>query len=369
MFSKKNMIILLRLLFLIAAIALGSYLIVKLFAIVFPFVLGTIFAVIMLPLIKLLEKRLHFPRTLSTIIVLLLFIVIGTSLLTIVSAKIVTELINLAHLLPDYINKFKIVVQDTFTSEYFVDYFNLLNSYYQNLPEDARTNITNTIQNSVPNIVDQAQIFTKAVLSDTVKIVGGIPGTLTILIIALLASFFIARDWNAYISWFRHHMPGVSSKTGLVYAQLEKALVGFVRAQAILVSVTGVIVVIGLLILDVEYAFTIGIASVFLDLLPYLGLGIIMVPWIIYLLIVGNFKLAIGLTILYSIIAVTRQLIEPKILSSSVGTKPLPTLISLYVGLKVLGVFGLILGPITLVILTAFNRAEVFKDIWKMVKE
>ena len=135
-----------------------------------------------------------------------------------------------------------------------------------------------------------------------------------------------------------------------------------------LVSMTTVIILVGLLILRVKHAILIALITGILDLLPYLGTGLVFVPWIIYEFITGGTKLAIGLTVLYIIVLVQRQLIEPKVLSSNIGMDPLATLVSLFVGFKLLGFIGLIAGPVTLVLLTTLHRANVFKDIWKYIK-
>lgn len=77
----------------------------------------------------------------------------------------------------------------------------------------------------------------------------------------------------------------------------------------------------------------------------------------------GNLPLAIGLTVLYSVILIVRQIMEPKVLASSVGLDPLAALFGMFVGLKLFGFLGLIIGPVSLVILDAFRRANVFRDL------
>jgi predicted PurR-regulated permease PerM len=98
-----------------------------------------------------------------------------------------------------------------------------------------------------------------------------------------------------------------------------------------------------------------------------LGVGAVLVPWVIYLFITGNIHLGIGLSIVYGVIIVVRQFLEPKLVASNVGLDPLLTLISLFVGLKLFGFLGLIIGPVTSVILLALHRAHVFSDIWKFI--
>lgn len=369
MFSKQNMLILARIAFLIVAIIVSGYLVLKILGILIPFVLGVVYALIMLPVIRLLVNKLRFNRTAATAVTLIVFLALGITILVLISVQLVTETVKFIDNLPGYVNGVTLYVQDLVENSYFDSYFANINQFYQDLPADTKNSLLGTAKEHFPSLIDQAQQFLRKVVSDTTRIVGGIPGTVTIFVISVLAAFFIAKDWENYIKWFTNNMPNFSDKTNRVYAELRKAFGGYVRAQAILVSITGLIVLIWLLVLRVDYALTIAIISIFLDLLPYVGIGLLLIPWTIYLLIIGNYSLAAGLGILYLAITITRQIIEPKILSSSVGTKPLPTLVSLYVGLKVFGVFGLILGPITLVLLNAFHKADVFTDLWKMIKE
>ena len=92
-----------------------------------------------------------------------------------------------------------------------------------------------------------------------------------------------------------------------------------------------------------------------------------MVPWIAYTFIYGDLSLGIGLSVLYGVILVVRSMLEPKVLASSVGLAPLPTLIAMFVGLKLFGVLGLIIGPVSLVILSTIHRANVFRDLYGYV--
>jgi predicted PurR-regulated permease PerM len=69
------------------------------------------------------------------------------------------------------------------------------------------------------------------------------------------------------------------------------------------------------------------------------------------------------LSILYIILLIGRQIVEPKVLASSVGLNPLPTLIGMFIGLKLFGVLGLIIGPVSLIVVDALNRANVIQDL------
>jgi len=135
-----------------------------------------------------------------------------------------------------------------------------------------------------------------------------------------------------------------------------------------LLFITAAIVIIGLLIMLVEYAITIGLLTGLVDLLPYLGTGTVFIPWIVYLFFKGNYSMVIGLSILYAVVLIFRQIIEPKVVAESVGLDPLLTLVALFVGLQLFGFLGLIIGPVSLVLINALVKANVFTDVWKYVR-
>ena len=95
------------------------------------------------------------------------------------------------------------------------------------------------------------------------------------------------------------------------------------------------------------------------DILPVLGTGTILIPWSVYLFFAGDIRTAVGLLILYAVISVLRQILEPKIVGAGIGMHPLLALVSMYVGLKAFGFFGMLLLPLAVVIVK--NTIAAFK--------
>ena len=164
---------------------------------------------------------------------------------------------------------------------------------------------------------------------------------------------------------YSQNEPKTSSQT--VFVDLKKALFGFIKAQLTLISLTTVIILIGLLILRVNYAVTIALVAGLVDILPYLGTGLIFVPWIIYEVIQAIWVLLLDWCPLYYRSCPTSNY-GTKVLSSNIGLDPLATLIALFVGFKLIGFLGLIVGPVTLVIITTLHKANVFRDVWTFIK-
>jgi len=141
---------------------------------------------------------------------------------------------------------------------------------------------------------------------------------------------------------------------------LGAAIVGYLRSQAILVSITALSTITGLLIMGNRYAVTLGVFAGLLDIVPIVGTGMLFVPWIVGLFIMGSFGEGLKLLLMWIVTVTVRQFLEPKILSKGIGIHPLPTLISMYVGLQLIGGFGLIVGPAFVISYEAIRRVDVF---------
>jgi predicted PurR-regulated permease PerM len=133
-----------------------------------------------------------------------------------------------------------------------------------------------------------------------------------------------------------------------------------VRSYTLIILVAFAQVFAGLLILSVEGAFAIAIICAFVDALPILGVGVVLVPWSIVSFVIGNQRLGIGLLILFTIIYIVRQIIEPRIVSSQMNVHPLVAIISMYAGLKIAGVGGMIVAPFL-----AFGAKTVYEGLKK----
>ncbi|WP_373229455.1 sporulation integral membrane protein YtvI [Cohnella sp.] len=359
---------LLRLLLILAVLVGGGILSWWAFPLIYPFLLGWLLAYSLNPFVNLLHRRAQFPRWLAVTVTLLLFTI---AMLTIISAlvmRLAGEVMNLSGTLQDLVTWVQKSFDSLLVRPDIQDLINRINDFYKENPNYQET-INSRISDTAQAVTQAGTNLISLFLNGIVNILSSLPAVATIAIVVLLASFFISKDWNRYMLKSRDWFPkGMITRVGSVWKDLQYALFGYIRAQFIMISITTVVVIIGLLILKVANALSIGLLIGLVDFLPYLGVGAVMIPWLAYSFLIGEWQLGTGLSILYGIVLVARQFIEPKVLASSVGLDPLPTLIAMFVGLKLLGIFGLIIGPIIVVILMACHRANVFRDIGKYIK-
>ena len=154
-------------------------------------------------------------------------------------------------------------------------------------------------------------------------------------------------------------------KLAIHIKEISKSLGGYLKAEATLILVSFAISVVGLYVfkfvgMNVKYPLLIALAIGFVDALPILGTGTVMIPWAIFSALNGDIRLGIALIVLWIIMSVVRQLLEPKIVSGKIGIHPIFTLIAMYTGFKVIGIIGMLAGPIVLIILKSIfsNRLE-----------
>lgn len=198
-----------------------------------------------------------------------------------------------------------------------------------------------------------------------------IPSVFVATIIAILSSCFMAADYDWISSFIKNQLSDknkhrLSVSKRVVFTSLGK----LIRSYVIIIMITGTEVFIGLNVLSLldlykgGNIFVISIIVALLDILPVLGTGTVMIPWAIYSLITGRTALAIGLFIVYAIIYVVRQVIEPKIVGGTVGLPSFLTLMGMYIGSQLFGFIGIFLLPILMIIVKLLNDEGVI-HLWK----
>ncbi|MDP4085339.1 MAG: sporulation integral membrane protein YtvI [Bacillota bacterium] len=358
----------LRFIFVLCAIIFGVIAFLYLAKIAYPFFIGLIIAFLMNPLVNLFEKKGHMPRALAVFLGLIIIVALFAGLITLLIAEIVSGANYLARVVPENLDTIIAYIEKVFAAQ-IIPFYNHITSIFNKLDVGQQNTIMENIQNVGKKIGTTAGSFIQSFFGNIPNILSWFPNAATVLIISFLATFFISKDWYKLSAIGGKILPGKAKESGRkVFIDLKKALFGFIRTQLTLISITTIIILIGLLILRVDYAITIALIIGIAELLPYIGTGSVFIPWIIYETIGGDVKLAIGLGVLFVIVIVQRQISEPKILSSSIGIDPLATLISMFIGFKLLGFLGLILGPVIVVIIGTLYRANVFHDIWTFIK-
>ena len=208
------------------------------------------------------------------------------------------------------------------------------------------------------------QSIGEIISSVSVSLVGGLssllatslPGLFIKLLLMIISTFFIAVDYRKLTHFILRQLSPAGKH---ILFEIKQYIVGTlfvcIRSYALIMSITFVELAIGLSIIGVDRAVLIALGIAVFDILPVLGTGGIMLPWAAIRALAGDYRMAISLFVVYLIITVIRNIIEPKIVGQQIGLHPVVTLISMFVGLQLFGAVGLFGLPITLSLLRNLN--------------
>lgn len=351
----KNIIVL-------ALSVLGVYLGFKIAIFYMPFFIAFVISLLLEPCIRFIMRKLKLRRKTSSIIIFLIAIILIVGLLVWLSATLVSEAYNLLTNLNQYLDKANILISNI-TSK--------INFDGLNIPD----NIMDTIQSSALEFLDSITEWLKNALTGAINILTSVPTIGVYAVVTLLSLYFMCVDKVYMIDQLEHHMPQTwVKKIGIHVKEIVKSLSGYLKAEITLVFISFIIVLIGLYIfhfvgLNVEYPLLMALIIGFIDLLPIFGAGTFMVPWAVITACSGDISLAIAILVLWIIMSIIRQMLEPRIVSGNIGIHPIFTLIAMYSGFRFIGVLGMIIGPIILIILKDVFSTFIDKGVFKSIFE
>lgn len=335
-------------------IILSFYLIAfKLIPFLMPFVIALFLAFLIDPAVDFMEIKLKIPRWISSLLLIILVIGIISLLITLLITQLIFELNTLSEYIPQYIKKLDILIPDMIDQ---------IRRYYITLPP----NITNFFESNVQSLLNNISSLAKNIASWILSLATVLPNLFFMAILTIVSTFFISKDKWIILDFFKRQLPTHWVKhANNIKIDLFSTLIGFLRAEIIIMFITFMEVSIGLTIIGFNYAFLLGLIVSFVDILPVLGSGSVLVPWGLYdILFTKNYITGVYILILLGIVTVVRQMIEPKIVGKSIGLHPLVTLISMFIGVKLFGGLGLIMGPVFVVVFKSLQKVGIIPS-WK----
>ena len=313
-----------------------------------PFVIGWFIAYVVSPLVNWLEKRIKIRRKLGSGLIIVAVLAVVCLLIYLAGQLLVNEVSSLIQNVPSMYHDLENGMEKIGNS--FEGTLKMVPPSVQESWTEMTTDFDRTM----------AQIMGK--ISDpTVTAVGNfamkIPTVLVSTIVTIVSAYFFVSDREEVIAWSKKVAPEpLVRRMSLVMENLKYAVGGYFKAQfKIMVVVFGILLV-GFFILQVHFSFLLAILISFLDFLPFFGTGTALIPWMVYKVLVGNYKMAIGLVVLYAVTQLVRQVIQPKLVGDSIGMKPLVTLILLFVGYKIGGIIAMIFAvPIGMIVINLYK--------------
>lgn len=338
------------------------------FGIAAPFLLSFFFAVLLQRPLRWLDKKTKNKcHTLWSLLLVLLSILIIVGPLIIILSLIGREIGNFVSYLTDQLNDLP-----SFLATLEKEILGLIKFLPDSIYTSASDYISDLFGKMINNFdLSALGIDMKSVTSGLTTGVSGIygvvkniPSVLIGIVIGVVAWIFFTKDYNYIVHFIKLQLPDNKKNILSEIKQIfSKTVLKMIRAYGIIMLITFCELFLGLSILnwigvmDNSYVVMIAIAIAIFDILPVAGSGGILIPWAAISLILGEYPAAIGLIVVYAVITVIRQYIEPKIVGSSLGVHPIVTLAGLYFGLKLFGFMGMFIVPLAVMTLKAFNDA------------
>ncbi|MCR4657047.1 MAG: sporulation integral membrane protein YtvI [Lachnospiraceae bacterium] len=352
--STKYLKITVNIVGLLILLALCIWVLPRLVVYFMPFVIAGIIALIANPLVRFLEKRVRITRKAGTAVVIIIVIAAVVAALYFIIYNLVIQIIGFIQTAPQTWEN---------TSETIRAFIASVRKFMSRFPLPVREWSDTFLDNIFVNISNWISGVATAAADAETERSGNVGLPIISVIMGILASYFFLADRDYIIGFIERHIPKqLMDRWDLVYKTMKDAVGGYFAAQFKIMIVMYFEIFAGLLILRVKYAFMIAFLVALLDFLPFFGAGAVMIPWAVIKLIQQDYKMAIGLIIIWAIGQAVRQLIQPKLVGDSIGLEPIPTLFFLYIGFRTGGPFGLIVAvPVGMVIIN-LSKAGVFTN-------
>jgi len=330
------------------SILLGiGYLIFRFLGMVLPLVLGLFFALMFQPLIRLIHRKFKINRKVTSFILMgLLYLGFGALLYWIV--------IEMMHFFRDFFMGFPDLYYNTIAPNVIG-----VGIWLENVL------VTFNIENQFDLIrwqSDMVASISQWGFSQATSFLNSIPTLLINTLFMVLFSFFISLNYEHVKGFFINQLPDGGVEMGRKLRGLSKfTFVKYLKAYLIIMGITFCELVVGFYILGVNNPIGVAAAIALFDFLPVLGAGSVLFVWLIVELILGNFTFALGMTVLWLVVTIVRNIIEPKIVGKRFGVNPVAVLAAIYLGFRFFGAIGMFVVPVIVQMLYVFHKNGVVK--------
>lgn len=342
------------------------------FSILIPFILAMFVAMLLQTPVNSITKKTHIPRGITSTVLVLLVIFVFGSVIVFALARVFIEIKGFF----DYV---MIKLEDI--PLFIAQIKEWITAHLTFLPQ----NLNNSLGTSVVSFLEKlfgisAQTgtaiagagsdaaksgFDFSVLSSPLGAIWGtakqIPQIVIATLVGIVSCCFMTSDFSTLRSMVMtqagEKAKDISKTKKIIFSTLGK----MGKAYGIIIFVTFSELAIGLTLLKIfgiyesGYIFAISLITAIVDIIPVLGTGTILVPWSLWSLCTGKIGLGIGILIIYAVITVIRQIIEPKLLAAQFGLPAFVTILAMYIGTQLFGFIGLVLMPLTVMLLKVLN--------------
>ncbi|MEQ2443382.1 sporulation integral membrane protein YtvI [Pseudoflavonifractor sp. CLA-AP-H29] len=321
-----------------------------------PFVLALVLTWILNPAIVKVQRRLGASRKALSLVMLILIFTVAGGLLAALVYSVVSEVASLVMNWP--------AIWSGNLQPAITDLEGFLSGLFAGLPQQVNQTATDGLEKLVAWLNEMIPELLSRAGSAAGSFAFSIPSFVVALVIFVMATYFIASDYPRLRLMVTDRLsPGVRDFFGSVKRTAVAAFGGYVKAQLILSVVVFFILLAGFVVIRQPYSVLLAFLLAVLDFIPIVGSGTVMVPWAVADLFLGQYRHAVELMVIWGVIALFRRVAEPKVVGDQTGLSPILSLISIYVGMKIAGVAGMILGPVLCMVVINIGRLGVLDGV------
>ena len=324
--------------------------------IILPFIISFFVVSLVRPLIKKICKKTSASSFFVTMFIIFLSMILIITGIFFALGAIVEQIGNIFESIAENLS------QET---NYVTKLFELIAKIEEKIP--FISSFTNeSIYSLVTNMISEGvKSLSISLTSQIAKVIAAFPQIMITVIVMFLSLFYFAKDYDKIGKSIVSHLPTkMAEKAPIIKNDIILVVTKYIKSYMVLLLITFSVLFSGFLILKIENSFVLALIIAVVDILPILGVGTVLIPWAIILVIGGHTKMAIGILILFIINYVVRQYAEPKIVSTQMEVHPLLTLLAMYAGLKLAGILGLIFAPlIAFIVKTCYNSFKKEKTV------
>lgn len=338
------------------------------FPFIYPFIIAFIIASLLLPIIKLIEERWKLPRSLLTIVFIFSLILVTISGFYFGLRYLIHEISIVFHLFHHELEELRTVII-SFLQNNLIPSIDRTLELIPFIKDKTNWQVEQAVNRLVETILAHSHTIITTILQAASQLVASFTSILVIGLFIIILLYFFMTDFELLIARFKRVVPNhFVKKIEEVILYLKHAFLGFLKAQVMLTLISSVLIFILLYFFQFQHAFALSVLIFFIDLFPYIGIGIIFLPWMFVALLQAKYVTTIQLGVIYGLIIVLQQVLEPKLLAKQIGLHPLVTLFILFITVKLYGIFGLLLAPLFLIIISAIYQTKILHFIYRYIK-
>ncbi|MBB5172208.1 sporulation integral membrane protein YtvI [Texcoconibacillus texcoconensis] len=340
-----------KILYILIGVLVAVFFIFFILPVSLPILLALLTAIILAPAVRVFQEKIKLNRKISVFFVFSLFLFAISITSFYATTQLTTQVNSLVDNMPRMINE---------ANYAWMNFQDDVEERFPELPEGFFEDIDQHVTDWFIDVRDDFE--NSDIIGTVTSFIVSIPSYIISLLVYLIALYLFLLDMpRLKTKLFSYMKEKTAENVRFMVSRMSFVILGFLKAQFLVSLIILAVTLIGLYIIAPEVALVMSVIIWLIDFIPIIGSIAILAPWAIYHLVTDDIALGVQLLVLAGILLTIRRTVEPKIMGNQIGLSPLATLISLFIGMQLIGVLGFILGPLLVILFTSAREAGIIK--------